>query len=150
MQTEQKVSTLKHYVRTCVSKLCERNRWGSYNNKLVCARGGGYGAGGKALRRGGIIVQEARGREMVEKLKENHIFGEFENIIRVVGRRLKKVRVWCWRTRLPDALRVGIVPACPVHSGILERSEGRHGPEGIRKLLVKRWIKMFIQRDDGH
>ena len=74
---------------------------------------------------------------MAGELKEDHIFREFENIVHVVGLRLKDVRVRCWRTRLPDALRVGIVPACPIHSGILERSEGRHGPEGVRKLLVK-------------
>lgn len=36
--------------------------------------------------------------QMVEKLKENHILGEFENIIHVVSRRLKEVGIWCWRT----------------------------------------------------
>ena len=76
--------------------------------------------------------------QMAGELKEDHIFREFENIVHVVGLRLKDVRVWCWRTGLPDALRVGIVPARPIHSGILERSEGRHGSEGVRKLLVKR------------
>jgi hypothetical protein len=66
-----------------------------------------------------------------KKLKEDHIFREFENIVHGVGRRLWEVRVRSWRTRLPYAFRIGIVPACPVHPGILERSKGRHGPEGV-------------------
>ena len=75
--------------------------------------------------------------QMAGELKEDHIFREFENIVHVVGLRLKDVRVWCWRTGLPDALRVGIVPARPIHSGVLEGIEARHGSEGIRKLLVE-------------
>jgi len=31
-------------------------------------------------------------------LKEDHIFGEFENIVHVVCRRLEEVRVWGWGT----------------------------------------------------
>ena len=75
---------------------------------------------------------------MAGELKKDHIFREFENVVHVVGLRLKDVRVWCRRTGLPDALRVGIVPARPIHPGILERSKGRHGSEGVRELLVKR------------
>lgn len=51
---------------------------------------------------------------------------------------------------MPHAFRIGIVPACPVHSGVLKRYEGRHGAEGVCELLVKRLIKVFVQRRNGH
>jgi len=109
MQSEQKVNSevLRHYVRTCASKLlCVRDRgiFGKrYDHKLVCARDGrrsrwesvarrrDQGARGKRRNRGA-------GTGLVGKLTKDHIFREFENIVHVVGLRLKNIRVWCWRT----------------------------------------------------
>lgn len=87
-------------------------------------------------------MQEAGGANRTDvkrrkkKLKENHIFGETKNIVHMVRGRLKEIGVGSGRTGLPDALRVGVVPARPVHSGIFEGLEGRHGPESVGKLLV--------------
>jgi len=94
------------------------------------------------LRRGGSR------RTDVEKLEENHILGEFEKIVHMVRR--GDIGVGSCRTRLPNALRVGVVPTRPVHARILERGEGRHGPECVGKLLVKSWIKVLVQRGNGH
>ena len=47
---------------------------------------------------GGTAEQWCRQAQMMGELKENHIFGEFENIVRVVGPRLESVGVRCWRT----------------------------------------------------
>ena len=33
-----------------------------------------------------------------KKLKEDHVFREFENIVHVVGRRLREIGVRGWRT----------------------------------------------------
>lgn len=54
-----------------------------------------------------IMVQEAKGynrrgeasaqaQMLRKKLKEDHIFGKFENIVHLVDRRLRDVRVWSW------------------------------------------------------
>jgi len=45
-------------------------------------------------RRTGVWVGLAKKKK---KLKEDHVFREFENIVHVVGRR-GEVRVWGWRT----------------------------------------------------
>jgi len=66
----------------------------SYNNKLVCGVGREMEGVGKRCGGNGRIVDKKR----VEQLKENHVFGEFENIVHIVRRRLKEVGVGSWRT----------------------------------------------------
>lgn len=55
-----------------------------------------YGARSERLQ-GNKRSRDVAGTDVMEKLKEDHIFGKFENIVRVVDRRLRDVRIWSWR-----------------------------------------------------
>jgi len=95
----------KHYVRTYVSKFASVRGTGggeSYRYKLVYARGEMWNRWESVATTrdydGKLKDKGARtDGEMVEKLKEDHIFREFKYIVHIVGRRLRNIRVGCRR-----------------------------------------------------
>ena len=82
-----------------MSNVRERYTGESYSYKLVCAGD----EMGKRCEETELWCKKPWERtemevKMAGELKEDHIFREFENIVHVVGLRLKDVRVRCWRT----------------------------------------------------
>ena len=81
------------YVRVRLSS--EGGRRESYNDKLVCARDWRSNRWESVAKR-----RECGARSETEhggKLKEDHIFREFEDIVHLVRLRLKGVGVGSWR-----------------------------------------------------
>lgn len=81
----------------------------SYNYNLGRARDGRWSRWESVARRRDYSARNNRTTKVLmspnlgKKLKENHVFGKFENVVRVVGLRPKHVRIWGWRARLPYA-----------------------------------------------